>query len=410
MPEVPRSPEAEKRRELRERLDERARFHGGMLTKLDCLAQTLEVQPDGTIVKPRQELGFNDDEKSAFRLIQHGMVLSRSELARRVAEIRKDRLVKGAEFVFGATIVTFDSSEGVPAIIPQSFVFEEGARGEYSQLAGSSLGAIGVDLNRALRGDRVSATTSLVHELHHHVRAVMDIAIAIDNKTSMDSSARSAEHQGIADAITKRTYRSYWERVEHDRDAYEALLNRDIPTIKDFPAFDAVTRDIKAQRAYLDELHSSYLQKKPTWFSAAARVYSSEGKGLHHELVGKNEADIAAAKNLLAYTQGMWAMDRLHDGLKAASAERMRELMKKFQGTQIFLDGFQETFVRVGALIGVARTVQQAERLVAGEWSALLANDFVKANIRRAVDVFEATPGLSAVAGDGRPLGQFLLG
>ncbi|KKW30188.1 MAG: hypothetical protein UY72_C0019G0005 [Candidatus Uhrbacteria bacterium GW2011_GWD2_52_7] len=409
LPEAPRSPEAEKRRELRERLDERARFYGGMLAKLDRLAQTLEVQPDGTIVKPRQDLGFNDDEKSAFRLIQHGMVLSRSELARRVAEIKKDRLVKGADFVFGATVITFDSSEGVPVVIPQSFIFEEGTRGEYSQLAGSSLGAIGVDLNKALRGDRVSATTSLIHELHHHVRAVIDIAIAIDSKTDMDSSTRSAEHQGVVDAITKRKYRNYWERVEHDRDAYEALLNRDIPTMKDFPAFDAVTRDIKAQRAYLDELHSSYLQKKPSWFSAPAKVYSSEGKGLHHELVGTHPDDIAAAKNLFVFMQGMWTADLLHKRLQAATPERMLELTREYPGMQQFLDTFDETFVHVGALIGVSRTVLQAERLVADVWRDLRTNDFVQAKLPTFMAKFAQTPGLAGTAGDGRGFQEFLL-
>lgn len=403
--------EREKQKEMRERLDERVRFFGGMLATFDEMAYGMSVGEDGEVIKQRQTIPFNDDEKRAFQPIQNRVVLSRGELDRRVREAKEDPLVRGAHFVLGAMAIVYDSSVGVPeAIERMAGSTEAGTRGWYKSRNDRSLGLIAVDLNAKLRHDRVDPTVSLVHELHHHNRAVMNIALALDGEFALHSASSSSHHQDLVDEYTGVKHRSFWDRVYHDREAWEALLGREMPTSGDVGGWYDVAQDIKAQQYYLDELHSSFLQKKPNWFSASAKVYSAAGDGFHHQLVGSHERDIGAVNDLLLYLQGMWCANEVHVAILRAPEAKRTELAQEFSDMNEFVATFQKTFTHVGALIGISRGVQQAERLVADEWRKLKANRFVAKYIPGRIQKFFAVDGLTTLATDGRDIEDFLLG
>lgn len=403
--------EREKQKEMRERLDERVRFFGGMLATFDEMAYGMSVGEDGEVIKQRQTIPFTVDKKRAFQPIQNRVVLSRGELGRRVREAKEDPLVRGADFVLGAMVIVYDSSIGVPEIIDQhTSSVEPGTRGFYKPRNDRTLGLVAVDLNVKLRHDAVSPTVSLVHELHHHNRAIADVALGLDGTFALRSASYNVYHQDLIDDYVGTRYPSFWDRVDHDREAYEALLDRKIPPLSDILGLNTVVRDIKSQQRYLDELHSSFLQKKPNWFSASAKVYSAAGDGFHHQLVGSHERDIGAVNDLLLYLQGMWCANEVHVAILRAPEAKRTELAQEFPDMNEFIATFPKTFTHVGALIGISRGVQQAERLVAGEWQKLKANRFVAKYIPGRIQKFFAVDGLTTLATDGRDIEDFLLG
>jgi hypothetical protein len=149
------------------------------------------------------------------------------------------------------------------------------------------------------------------------------------------------------------------QAILHDREQYSAALGREFDPQKDGPR-------VETQSRYLDELHSSYLQRKEDWFSAQEDVYSTRGKGKHWELVGDHPDDIEASKDMLGYMQGFYTMDKIKDAWqqRSDSGGQIGEGQKKF------MQDCEEEFRKVGSIIGTARTVKQAESMVAEAWKS----------------------------------------
>ncbi len=401
--------EVERRRELRERVDERIGFHAGILEKFDAFASVVSITDRGVVERADEKLRLTPEQSDAFRLIIEYIKKNKAELNERIAVLRAEPHVLGVTSLFGAIIVSYDSSRGVPKIVEDDGPLEQGVRGYYSSKLDASLGVVVVDVNPALRSDLVSPTVSLVHELHHHVCALIDLAVGLDAKIPMASAPRNYHHQAFADVERSESFRKTVHRIANDAVIYEALLDRPIPPITDIPKLEAVMRIIGAQRSYLDELHSSFLQKKSTWFSAEAHVYSTKGKGRHESLVGGNLRDVAATKSLLCYIQGMWCANEMHKTFGRLPEGRRAEIFVKHpQAAQWFAD-FDLLFIRVGAIIGASRVVMQAERLVAKEWNKLVNMPFFRENIGRFLVKFNEVPSLTANAGTGQKMMDFLL-
>ncbi|MEK9175681.1 MAG: hypothetical protein AAB795_03785, partial [Patescibacteria group bacterium] len=225
---------------------------------------------------------------------------------------------------------------------------------------GRYLGMALIDINPEKRKqDTVSPTVSAIHELQHHTLAVSDYLITRDANLGLQSN-RGGRKPALygSDRSRIQTNQAYL----HDQEQFSVLLGRKF-------ASKSELESVQKQLAYLDELHSSYLQKKENWFNASENVYSASGHGKHWELVGSHTADVASSKRLLAYLQGFYTCDKL----KTSWEESVRTGAVLGVGQKKFIADFAKIFREVGSLIGVTRTIHQAESLVSEKWSDLVA-------------------------------------
>ncbi len=255
--------------------------------------------------------------------------------------------------VMGALVVTFDSSKGIPKALAH---MDEKNRGEYTPTDDYFLGLCVVDINPEKRVDVVTPTMSAVHELQHHALAMTDYLESQDTDIDMQSSYRKGRIGPLYGYHSGRitTAQSY----ANDAEKYSKLLGREFNYQYD-------SSRVQAQLDYLDELHSSYLQRKPNWFNAAEKVYALSSKGAHWELVGNHPDDREAAKRVLAYLQGFYLCDSIQKSWNENAAQGK---MKLGAGQEKFIDEFADVYRRVGSLIGVARTIRQAKTFIQAEW------------------------------------------
>ncbi|MEK7545432.1 MAG: hypothetical protein AAB551_04890 [Patescibacteria group bacterium] len=340
--------------------DRYIKLHAKILSAMDAMAFGFSISQEGKISKPTNGITFNGEEAEIGENIATLLNEKRASTNKKAEETKKQEGVIDAMNSLGAVIVTYDSSKKIPEIFlsPGSAELEEGTRGHWTPGNGECLGIIGIDLNPEKRRSGISSTTSLIHEMHHHLRALSNLATATDKKMSTDPKDTSG------------TY---------------------------------------VQERYLDELHSSFLQRKPEWFTAGARLYAGEKVGKHEELVGTNPEDIKAVKNLICYLQGIHYADQIYNKMKNASGSLQKELSENAEA-QKFLTEFPDVFIKCGALIGASKSVKQAERLLEEEWKMLLKNTFFEKNIKRSIEEVEPTApvGTMGVSGTGEKLSTFL--
>jgi len=220
-------------------------------------------------------------------------------------------------------------------------------------------GFIPVDTNKQKRQDNINPTTTATHELHHHALAVSDYLTTKDSNLILQSGYRKGRTTALFGSGSGRIPTE--QAFLNDKGKYTKMLGRetDAQTFRtqELPR-------IQSQLSYLDELHSSFLQKKENWFNAQENVYSIKGKGKHWELVGDHPEDVQASKNTLGYLQGFYSLELL----RSAWEQRLQSGQPVGEGQKKFIAEFSNEFRKVGSLIGAARTIKQAESLIAEEW------------------------------------------
>jgi len=186
--------------------------------------------------------------------------------------------------------------------------------------------------------------------------------------------------------------RSKRELILRDKEYYETLLERPL-TAEDI-------ENIQKQKSYLDELHSSIMQRKSGWFSYDAKIYSIEGlSGRHFEMVGNNPRDIAACNNMFCHLQGFYMLDALATAARDPNNPWSKIISAKFK------ERIPKYFNRAGSIVATSLTVQQSSRLIAELWKTIL-NEFPNINVNLIFSGMQQNQ--KGVPSNGLTLEQFL--
>jgi len=343
----------------REALDANVEKLTAYLFRLDQEAMQLAIDPvTGTITRNGTPLPPpTDPEQIAYE--QRFTELKQKYGTRTADSIARLKATPGVLDVaeaMGAIVVTFDSSKSTPTPpgdLGIAFLTSPNDRAGYSKSSEHFLGLVEVDINKGKRTDNVLPTVSVTHELQHHALAMTDYLLTTDPTLPMASGYRKGRNESLFGDQHIVTSDDLFVR---DLPHYQAAMDR--------PLGPADVRDIRLQLAYLDELHSSFLQKKPNWFNARNNVYAENNRDKKHwELVGGNPADIEASKRLFEYSQGLYAM--------ASLGAQWRQKGGLTPEQTAFVSQFDAVYHIAGAYIGAGRSVLQVERFVAGLWDSL---------------------------------------
>lgn len=341
-------------------LDERVLVAAEFLRILDQSVESVTVDPTtGKISFENSQVTIPPD---------HPYFQKYSELRQKFApgiESRIQRIRSEATGVLdvaninGVILVTYDSSRANLRFDDVSGT-PSSPRGEHIQPGFGSLDLCIIDLNQEKRPD-TPPTQTAIHELRHANLAQADFAFASDPHVHMLTGVRCTTDSDLfGEGFDTKPKSGFISELsfKHDAAAYSALLQR--------PYTDQEFETVELQTRYLDELHSSFLEKKPEWFDANTRVYSHLKKGLHWELVGNHPDDQERTKNILALMQAAYLFDKY----------LVPEFVKGTQGTTVseytsgFISNWNTFFQEMGAIIGTARTVAQCERLLSEKWQA----------------------------------------
>jgi len=335
-----RSPikEHEKKLEIAN-LDRNALQYADLLEQLNFAVENLELDSNFGIIKPQANIRTKNVELfNRFLAIKRREEIKAKEYLRIREQMQKN--VLHTNIIFGCVVIIYDSSK------PNQYTPNLGReRGEYSSGEQFNPGKIVIDINPEKRKDNTDIKTSLIHELRHHLQGLINELLLNDPVIPIKSARAKAIDPGE---------RSTREVIEKDKEYYELLLDRKL-NAEDFEA-------IKQQRRYLDELHSSVLQRKSNWFSWNEKVYSTQKEGKHFEMVGNNPKDIAAVSNLFCYLQGFYLLDRIAKESQIPGNSWNGKISKRF------IENIKRHFNRAGSLLATSLTIQQAERLVAETW------------------------------------------
>ena len=275
-----------------------------------------------------------------------------------VAELKALPEVLDAQIVGGAVVVTIDSSIGKFKYSQQTTQADVTAE-YFPARKDKFLGLVIVDLNKNKTRGRDTAS-SLAHELHHHTLAVTDYLFATDPKVKMMTGVRKMEMSALyGKGFSNFPDSGYISKkaLNIDAESQSLLLGREYQ--------DAEMGNVENQLAYLDELHSSFLQKKPEWFAANNKVYGNlAGTGFHWEIVGNNLDDQAATYRMLGILQALYILDQ---GIIAGAGEAQVKFPERKDIAEL-VTSFNTLFKKVGAIIGASRGVQQCEQKVKDEW------------------------------------------
>src|SRR3989344_2930516 len=351
-------------RESRE-LNEKIKVAAEYLNRLDQYAEFAQVDPETgaiTYEKPKLEEISDDKVKEYQKKFTELLKVFSERNKAYMEEFRRDPHVLDVKEVAGAIVATYDSSKGVPKILKGEVLSGDNdkSRGKLGTASENYLGLAVVDLDPERRKkDNVSPTVSAVHELNHYMLSVSDYLMSQDESLHMLSAYRKGRTTTLygegKDRVT--TQQAFW----NDKEKYAKMLGRDFDLRIEMPR-------VETQLSYLDELHSSFLQRKVNWFNAQENVYSTKGEGKHWELVGDHPDDIDASKKLLGYLQGFYTLDKIRE----AYNQRLSSGLPVGEGQKIFMQECADEFRRVGSLIGAARTIKQTETLVAEAWKTFI--------------------------------------
>ena len=349
--EAAKSPE----QEARERYDERARVCSLYLERMNDFARNIQVNPDtGQIdflstTPPQDNRPEIIESRSRFQELINRFETKNIKFAQ---NLLNDHNVLDVKIALGAIIVTFDSQKGLPSVFDNPSVAKSSPRGWHEKPSDDYLGLVVIDINKSLREkEQISPTVTAIHEMQHNNKMIADYLSATDPVSPIKSSIKSGGGAILSDPNYSSTSAIY-----QDKDSYSVLLER---TFTDKDIFS-----IQLQQCYLDELHSSFMQRKNEWFNASGSVYSGAGSGKHWEIVGSNPADVEATKQLLAYIQGFYIIE----GYAKAVQKAIENGAQAGPITLKFVSEASRYFDEAGALIGSSHCVCQAERLVAQKW------------------------------------------
>jgi len=348
-------------------LDSRIKSAGMFLATIDQAVTELQIDEEtGKITYQPQTIKIEDSSQQWFA--QQHVKITQEYQARQteaLTELRQTPGVLDVQIVGGAVVLTFDSSKQAIELSLGDELYkgdEKSDRGSYKNANDRFLGVVFVDINKDKRDDGVSATISAQHELHHHNLAMVDYVLSQDHAVNMASAVRKIGNSALFGKGVKEAVKHGFiarDTLKKDAEEYTALLGREYT--------DDEKDNIELQLRYLDELHSSYLQKKPNWFSTQQNVYSTRGKGKHWEIVGSNEADQTATRDMLGYLQATYIMDT--DIISTVKKQVEAYPDKAPDYIKEMIVEWQNVFAQIGGVIGTARTVQQAQRLVAEQWT-----------------------------------------
>lgn len=399
----------------RERIDRSIESHAHYLARLDQAVRAFSVTPTGAVTQDqaRAVMRPHTQEEKVFVAPLQALITERQPaLEAKVQEVRRQLGVTDAQAILGALVVVYNSAIGEPAIfdtldMPAS---EPGTRGFYTAQRHGLLGVVAVDTNPAFRKkDGVSAGTSLVHELHHHLCALGQLTQSLDPRLGLATASGHTNHRALVETVKNKPYQSSLDRMIADREALEAIGFTGVAPTYD-RSMQQKSGELYDQLAYLDELHSSFLQQKLAWFSPNAALYSSRRKGTHQNLAGTETSARLAAQDLVCLLQGMLALATLHKNMRERTPEERAGLFAKSASAQKFYENFLQEYDEFGAIIGSARTVAQAQRLCLKRWQELLQEDFPRKNLPAFVSYFEKATDFVATSSKGESLSTFLLG
>lgn len=347
-------------------LDEKIRNSAHFLERLDAMADNIAIDSSSGAITIKdinlpKEIGENPTQQYE-KTFRTSIKQFEGKNQQHLTLLKSDSAVLDAKIFMGAIVVTFDSSKKVPQLLGEETDCPRGWHKDAKiNLDGTGFfGLVAVDLNLEKRKiDRVEPSVSATHELRHHARSINDYLLAKNNTLGMQTTFRNGRNQALFGNEQNNLPTDTW--YFEDRKQYALLLERE---------FDAKIDpgNIKLQLSYLDELHSSFLQRKENWFHAASKVYSNRAEGKHWEIVGNSLDDQQATKRLLAYLQGMYLVDQYRQLLQ----QKVDQKLQIGESQKLFIENAPKTFLKVGSLIGTARTVKQAEHLIKEEWQNLV--------------------------------------
>lgn len=347
-------------------IDHRISIGADFLASLDKDTSRNAITPEGKIAMG----GILDDQFTGSDLYftnERNKLLERFAVGnnRCAEQFRTTEGIMDAQVVNGCVVVVYDSSIKLPIgfSIDGDRGVHEGPTDFWTKDAEGKaqimyrLGLVTVDLNPTKRKDGVDPSTSLKHELSHHNLLITDTILSEDQQLNMVSANRAGRKIALyGDGRDRLTTEGSYKL---DSDKYQLIYGRGSSEIK--------LQDIEAQLGYLDELHSSLLQRKAGWVNANSNVYNNRGsKGKHWEVVGNHRDDQEAAKKLLGYVQAAYLSERALEGFdKENIGEGQRKLMEQVP----------EMMQKICAIAGTARSVSQAERLISEQWKAFSSSE-----------------------------------
>lgn len=356
-----------KEKQTLEEIDRRVSVGADFLASLDRYTSRNAINSEGKVV-----MGATSEEQFTGRDLyftkERNTLLERFAVGnnRSAEQYRSTEGILDAQVVNGCVVVVYDSSK----ILPIGFSSDsergahEGPTDFWTKDSDSKaqimyrLGLVTVDLNPAKRKDGVDPSTSLKHELSHHNLLITDTILSEDQQLYMVSANRAGRKIALYGAERNRltTEASY----QLDSEKYELLYGRKSAEIQ--------LLDIEAQLGYLDELHSSVLQRKAGWVNAASNVYNNRGgaTGKHWEVVGSHPEDQNAARGLLKYIQAVYLTERALDGFDKSNPG---------EGQKKLLVDVPNLMNKICGIAGASRSVLQAERLIAQEWQAFAQSE-----------------------------------
>lgn len=399
-------PEREKAVEY---IDSIIREYAEILEIFDNVACEFSVDSNGRVKEPDRAIDFSGEKFKKTAIIRELIKQKQASLEQQTNAIKGQKGITDVQSTLGTQIIIYNSAVATPEAITALYSTQEiSARGSFSPRGDTALGIIDVDINPKKREiDNLSPTVSLIHELHHYFRSLIDIAMANDSQMLSASSVLHEKHIALVEKKRGKTFSSNAERILQDRKIYEALLDQDIPTefSKDTLALD---RRIKLHRTYLDELHSSFLQKKVNWFSSSERLYTTQKKGTHAELIGENPKDKSSVANIVCYLQGIYAAEMMHAQMRTHQPAFREQLFKDIPQAEAFYTDFPQFFIQCGARIGASRVIQQAERFLREQWQELQKNNLVQQKLGLYINHIESQKNFAATTADGKTLSHFL--
>lgn len=331
-------------------LDRNALQYSTFLEQLNLLTETIELKENGEIItKPKGISSLNNELYLQYMVLRKQEVQKAEQWIKEHSNPDQLRNTISRKVVFGTVVVIFDSRIGLPY-----GVSGKNARGFYERASKGYPAFVHVDINPENRPDGVSPKTSLVHELRHSLFDIFKRLMINDPHNPVASATLKLDTPEIPFG-----FRSKKELIDQDKKLYTYLLNRE-PTVEDY-------ENITKQRAYMDELHSSILQRKDNWFNWSNKVYSTEMQDrFHSELVGNHPEDVAATRNMFCYLQGFYILEKLVKESLDPNSSWHGKISPRFA------ENVSKYFNRAGSLIATSLTVQQASRLVGEMWRLFL--------------------------------------
>jgi len=273
--------------------------------------------------------------------------------------------------VLGALIYIYDSSKEKPLIFEDE---EDRWIKRTKNYNWNKFSLIWIDCNKEKRRDWVSPTTSLHHELQHHLNTLL-ADLLLQNKKNFASADRSQD--------PPLWYRSKSEFVgKKDTEIISELFWRQVNLLSDHPGNKTKDYDsYENQLYYLDELSASWGQAKGNVFWPKKLFYNNlkPWNHTHYDLIGDNSQDKEELRKLFQDYLMPWIYlfrikEAIEDAIKKKQEEKVNDSLANSLKTAK-MDELKRKLEKINYLIAlitqtiwVSRTVHQALELMDKVW------------------------------------------